>query len=443
MDKKFYIEKSKAIIMEIFRGVQNTAKSFFEKYGYMGIVSVLLVTGKFTFFYEKMSVKSNGAAVLAVSLILTYFLFKGFRNKLIPASIYTVISFLMLADVTYCSFFNKYLSVGMMGNASMLGDITASIKEVFSPVSLFIFADVIAIFITIIYFDLYLKNKNQSHIEQEPKESVLKIIEIEKIEGEERDILAELDAMSEEVTAETEESENLRKQREPVISVEEGKEAEIEYTSTVGSRIARRKKKRKANLKKMMALRNGLIPVCLVLALLVTGGVSPFFQTISKQEFYTYHIGDMVTKTFGISPKPQIEPFTDHYEQEKEGPYFGIAEGRNLVVIQIESFQDFVINYEYNGQEVTPFLNSLIKNDSTYFDNYYQQVGTGNTSDAEFESNNSYMGSIEAFTYQIYDVNFFSEQFIYYQLHSCSSRSDTCSYRINVRIICRYCHFRS
>lgn len=66
----------------------------------------------------------------------------------------------------------------------------------------------------------------------------------------------------------------------------------------------------------------------------------------------------------------------------------GIAEGKNLIVIQAEAFQDFTINLEVNGKEVTPFLNDLIQ-ESLYFPNVFQQIGPGNTSDAEFMFNTS------------------------------------------------------
>lgn len=66
--------------------------------------------------------------------------------------------------------------------------------------------------------------------------------------------------------------------------------------------------------------------------------------------------------------------------------YFGIAKGMNVIVIQMEAFQNLVINMKVDGQEVTPVLNRLI-DDSFYFPHFFQQIGQGNTSDAEFLSN--------------------------------------------------------
>ncbi len=71
--------------------------------------------------------------------------------------------------------------------------------------------------------------------------------------------------------------------------------------------------------------------------------------------------------------------------------FFGKAKGMNVIYISMESLQNFIIDYKMpDGQEVTPFLNSLAHDNSTfYFDNFYHQTGQGKTSDAEFLMENS------------------------------------------------------
>ncbi|MCH1639794.1 LTA synthase family protein [Paenibacillus timonensis] len=69
--------------------------------------------------------------------------------------------------------------------------------------------------------------------------------------------------------------------------------------------------------------------------------------------------------------------------------YFGAAKGKNLIIIQMESFQNFLIDLKIDGQEVTPNMNKLVK-ENTYFNHFYQMVGQGNTSDAEFVVNTSF-----------------------------------------------------
>ncbi|KAA9008442.1 LTA synthase family protein [Paenibacillus spiritus] len=75
--------------------------------------------------------------------------------------------------------------------------------------------------------------------------------------------------------------------------------------------------------------------------------------------------------------------------QHPANPYlFGAAKGKNLIIVQMESLQNFLIGLKIDGQEITPHLNAFMK-DSLYFPNFYQMVGQGNTSDAEFVSNTS------------------------------------------------------
>lgn len=66
----------------------------------------------------------------------------------------------------------------------------------------------------------------------------------------------------------------------------------------------------------------------------------------------------------------------------------GSAKDKNLIIVQLESVQSFLLNKRIEGVEVTPNLNKLI-NDSFYFPNFYTQVGKGNTADAEFLINSS------------------------------------------------------
>lgn len=67
---------------------------------------------------------------------------------------------------------------------------------------------------------------------------------------------------------------------------------------------------------------------------------------------------------------------------------FGVAKDQNIIVISLESLQEFAINLEVNGEEVTPFLNQFIQ-ECYYFSNFYQQTSQGKTSDAEFITENS------------------------------------------------------
>ncbi|MGE7365878.1 LTA synthase family protein [Desemzia incerta] len=95
----------------------------------------------------------------------------------------------------------------------------------------------------------------------------------------------------------------------------------------------------------------------------------------------------------------------DHHA-EPNTDYYGVAEGKNVIYLQLESFQQFLIDYQLedeNGElhEVTPFINSLYDNQDSYsFENFYNQVGQGKTADSEMLVENSLFGSSQggAFT---------------------------------------------
>ncbi len=81
--------------------------------------------------------------------------------------------------------------------------------------------------------------------------------------------------------------------------------------------------------------------------------------------------------------------YLESSNKDVSSDYFGIAEGKNVILINLESTQQFVIGRKVKGEEITPFLNSLIK-DSFYFDHVYHQTAQGKTSDAEFMFDQSF-----------------------------------------------------
>ncbi|WP_245676727.1 LTA synthase family protein [Bacillus solimangrovi] len=110
---------------------------------------------------------------------------------------------------------------------------------------------------------------------------------------------------------------------------------------------------------------------------------------------YNYHVYDLAVhskasaqRTFAESSDlTEVENYIQR-DIKQPSELFGVAEGKNVIMVSMESLQNFVINYELNGEEVTPFLNDLI-GDSFYFNNFYHQTGQGKTSDSEFLVDNS------------------------------------------------------
>ncbi|MFL2095337.1 LTA synthase family protein [Marinilactibacillus psychrotolerans] len=101
-----------------------------------------------------------------------------------------------------------------------------------------------------------------------------------------------------------------------------------------------------------------------------------------------------------------IVDFAKENDTAPNPEYFGEAKGRNVIVIAMESVQQFLIDYELedeNGEkhEVMPFVNSLFHDDSSYsFDNFYHQVGQGKSSDAEILGENSLYGLPQGSAFQ-------------------------------------------
>ncbi len=151
-------------------------------------------------------------------------------------------------------------------------------------------------------------------------------------------------------------------------------------------------------------------------AVIITLIANPFHSaaiaSVNSMEFFTSHVSDICETISdnleaGDMPKEEILEVLEATPTEpaKVLKYQGIGKGKNLVVIQIEALQQFVIGAEYNGQELTPNINRLVEGDSLYFDHYFSNVGKGNTADAEFSSMNSLYPLIDGESYRLYQDN--------------------------------------
>ncbi len=113
---------------------------------------------------------------------------------------------------------------------------------------------------------------------------------------------------------------------------------------------------------------------------------------------YNYHIYDIVMQSKSHAQRVladgselvEVGNYINANYAEPDPEMLGVAEGRNIIAISLESLQSFVINEEMNGQVITPFLNELTTDpDTFYFSNFYHQTGLGKTSDSEFLLENS------------------------------------------------------
>lgn len=119
-------------------------------------------------------------------------------------------------------------------------------------------------------------------------------------------------------------------------------------------------------------------------------------ETVTNLSPIGYHIYDTYNFWYENIPleldaQEKLE-IRNWFESKKEklpdNNYMGAFKGKNLIFIQVESLENFVINREIEGQEITPNLNKLLKN-SLYFPGIHEQVYNGTSSDSDLMSNTS------------------------------------------------------
>src|SRR5690625_2534638 len=91
----------------------------------------------------------------------------------------------------------------------------------------------------------------------------------------------------------------------------------------------------------------------------------------------------------------EVQNYTNNKYVQPNEELFGVGKGKNIIKIHLESFHSFLIDYELHGEEVTPFINSLVHDHAdefTYYENFFHQTEQGKTADAEFILDNSLYG---------------------------------------------------
>lgn len=176
-----------------------------------------------------------------------------------------------------------------------------------------------------------------------------------------------------------------------------------------------KKKATKENIQKLFPWRKFKYVFGVVTIIFAAFVANPFhsaaFERVSNTEFFTNHIND-VCETISsnivkdtMSKDQILQVLNEDTPKAETKKYNGIGKGKNLIVIQLEAVQDMMIGATYEGQEITPNLNQLLKKDTLYYDNFYSNIGKGNTADAEFSSLNSLYPVIDGESYRLYQDN--------------------------------------
>ena len=141
---------------------------------------------------------------------------------------------------------------------------------------------------------------------------------------------------------------------------------------------------------------------------------------IRKGSIFGYHIADIIN---AVNTKKQAKYDTkdkmmeDYLSLKAEYEQYGVprynfekmCEGKNLIILQLESVQDFVINKEINGKEITPNLNKFL-NENIRFTNMFMQ-SYSSTADSEFSSITSLYPMENGMSYSKYDSNKYDDIF--------------------------------
>ena len=109
---------------------------------------------------------------------------------------------------------------------------------------------------------------------------------------------------------------------------------------------------------------------------------------VEHLSIYHYHIEDFKDYFSHLFFKEKVDysKLDEIYKSNKDlktlnTSLTGIAKGKNVIIVQLESIGEYMINLKVDGQEITPNLNKFFNN-SVYFSNMYNQ-GIGTTADSE------------------------------------------------------------
>lgn len=179
-----------------------------------------------------------------------------------------------------------------------------------------------------------------------------------------------------------------------------------------------KKKATRENIQKYLPWRRFkyvLYGVTIIFATFITNPFhSAAFERVSSTEFFTNHVNDVYETISENIVKEQmskdqiIQVLNQDVPKADTKKYHGIGKGKNLVVIQLEAVQNMLIGANYEGQEITPNLNRLLKKDTLYYNRFYSNIGKGNTADAEFSSLNSLYPVIDGESYRLYQDDTFN-----------------------------------
>lgn len=122
-----------------------------------------------------------------------------------------------------------------------------------------------------------------------------------------------------------------------------------------------------------------------------------------KQQTKYKNYDDMIVDYAQLKDK-----YANQYGQEMY-PLEGILEGKNVIILQLESVQEFVVNKEINGKPITPNLNQFLSENIEFTNMHMQSYST--TADSEHSTITSIYPMENGMSFSKYYTNTYDDLF--------------------------------
>lgn len=142
---------------------------------------------------------------------------------------------------------------------------------------------------------------------------------------------------------------------------------------------------------------------------------------IRESTIFGYHIYD-IKDVLTIKQKSKYKTYNEmilDYDTLKEDyetkygeemyPFRGILDGKNVIILQLESVQEFVVNKEINGKQITPNLNKFLSENIEFTNMNMQSYST--TADSEHSTITSIYPMENGMSFSKYYTNTYDDIF--------------------------------
>ncbi len=196
----------------------------------------------------------------------------------------------------------------------------------------------------------------------------------------------------------------------------------------IATKVLKIEKKPKKTLKqrgvKIGAGMIGVICCCILMIQYVEKGNQLSYNKdmqIRETTIYGYHIYDIqnainIKASTAYKTKEQMEEAYQTLKQQYDSKYYpipdgleGILVGKNVIVLQLESVQEFVLHQEINGKEITPNLNRFLEDNVEFSNMFMQSYST--TADSEHSTITSLYPMENGMAFSKYYTNQYDDLF--------------------------------